>query len=67
VILNDISLYDQHVKDALKSLVKKDKAPENVESYVFSGRTGHHASLEKLFELLEFVVLNSNWAVTIKA
>jgi len=67
IILQDITLYDQHVKEAMKGLIKKNiNAPDNVENYIFSGRTGHHTSLAKLFELLEFVVLNSNWAVTIK-
>jgi hypothetical protein len=27
---------------------------------------GHQATLEKLLELLEFVVLGSDWAVTVK-
>jgi hypothetical protein len=46
--------------------VRKGKAPpEKVENYVFAGRMGHQATLEKLLELLEFVVLGSDWAVTV--
>jgi hypothetical protein len=42
-------------------------APENVENHVFVGKTGHHVLLEKLLDLLEFVIIQSNWAVTIQA
>jgi len=68
VILGDITNYDSQVKEALKQLVRKGKSPpEKVESYVFAGRTEHQPTLEKLLEVLEFLVLNSNWAVSIKA
>jgi len=67
-ILDDITHYDSQVKEALKQLVRKNKAaPENVESYVFAGRTEHQLTLEKLLELLEFVVLGSDQSVTIEA
>lgn len=47
--------------------MRKGKAPpEKVESYIFAGRMDHQATLEKLLELLEFVVLGSDWAVTVK-
>ena len=60
--------YDEEVKEVLKQLVRKNKPlPEKVENHVFVGRVGHHATLEKLLDILEFVVLTSEWAVTIKA
>ena len=60
-ILSDIGHYDMAVKEALKQHVrKKGFAPEKVESFVFSGRFEHKQTLEKLLELLEFVVLGSN-------
>lgn len=67
IILNDITLYDQHVKNTLKNLVKKDlQTPENIENYVFAGKTPHKKALNLLFYFLEFVVIDSNWAVTIR-
>jgi len=60
--------YDEEVKEVLKQLVRKNKPlPEKVENHVFVGRVGHHATLEKLLDILEFVVLTSEWVVTIKA
>jgi hypothetical protein len=68
LILKDIELYDGQVKEALKQLVRKNKSPpEKVETQVFAGCTEHQLTLEKLLELLEFVILGSNWAVTIGA
>ena len=67
LILKDIGHYDNQVKEALKQLYRKNKAaPEKVETHVFAGRTGHSPTLEKLLEMLEFVVLGSNWAVTVR-
>jgi hypothetical protein len=67
-VLVDVTHYDGQVKEALKQHVRKKGAPpDNVESYVFAGRTEHSQTLEKLLELLEFVVLGSNGKVTIKS
>lgn len=48
--------------------MRKNKAPpEKVESHIFAGSTDHQSTLEKLLELLEFVVLGSDWSVTVGA
>lgn len=66
VVLQVITHYDSQVKEALKQLVRKGKPPpEKVESHVFAGTAEHQPTLEKLLELLEFVVLGSDWAVTV--
>ena len=60
--------YDEEVKEVLKQLVRQGKAlPESVENHVFSGRMGHRVTLGKLLEILEFVILASDWEVAIKA
>lgn len=68
VILQDIMRYDEEVKEVLKQLVRQNKAPpESVENHVFCGRMSHRVTLGKLLEILEFVILASDWEVTIKA
>jgi hypothetical protein len=60
--------YDEEVKEVLKQLVRQNKAPpESVENHVFCGRMSHRVTLGKLLEILEFVILASDWEVTIKA
>ena len=67
LVLNAINLYDAHVKESLKELARKSKEiPGQVQDHVFHGRAGHQATLEKLLELVEFIVLTSDWAVTLK-
>lgn len=66
LIIASITVYDNQVKEALKVITRKNKAPiDQVEEHVFYGRTSHHETQSKLLGLLEFVVLNSNHAVTI--
>jgi hypothetical protein len=38
---------------------------DKIENFIFFGRSSHQATLEKLFEILEYIVLTSDWAVTI--
>jgi hypothetical protein len=66
LVLGVISHYDSQVKEALKQLVRKGKPPpEKIESHVFAGSAEHQPTLEKLLELLEFIVLGSEWTVTV--
>lgn len=60
IIMDDINLYCEEVKKALKDLVKKGKVPdESFGEKVFIGKMNHQATLNKLFEVLEFLVLES--------
>ena len=61
LVLNAINLYDAHVKELLKELARKSKEiPGLVHDHVFHGRSSHQATLEKLLELFEFIVLTSD-------
>jgi hypothetical protein len=43
LIIASITGYDSQVKEALKVITRKNKAPiEQVEEHIFYGRTSHH-------------------------
>jgi hypothetical protein len=58
--------YYNQVKEHLKSLTLKNKVPvDKIENFIFAGRSSHQSTLDKLFEILEYIVLTSDWAVSI--
>lgn len=68
IVVQGITLYDGKVKEALKSMARKNRVPpEKGESHIFYGRTSHHATLMKLLELLEFVIMNSDSKVSLRS
>ena len=68
VILQVIVIYDTQVKEELKKLVRKAKLPpERPEAHVFVGRSSHESMLTTLLDLIEFLVLSSEWQVNIGA
>lgn len=48
------------MKEAIKTLSQKNKVPlEKIENYIFVGRSNHLAIVEKLFEILEYIIITS--------
>jgi len=67
LVIASITEYDSQVKEALKVITRKKKAPiEQVEEHIFTGASTHRDTQSKLLDLLEFVVLSSNHTVTIQ-
>lgn len=68
VVMKGIESYYDEVKKALKELVRKNKAPsENFGEQTFAGRQPHQATIQKVLELLEYIVIGSRHQVLLRA
>ena len=68
LIVSSVTGYDQHVKEAVKVITRKNKAPiEKIEDYIFYGRSAHKEVVEKLLDFIQFVIIGSDYTVSLKS
>lgn len=68
LIISSVTGYDQQVKEAVKVITRKNKAPiEKIEDYIFYGRSAHKEVVEKLLDFIQFVIIGSDYTVSLKS
>lgn len=68
LIISSVTGYDQQVKEAIKVITRKNKAPiEKIEDYIFYGRSAHKEVVEKLLDFIQFVIIGSDYTVSLKS
>jgi hypothetical protein len=64
-IIQNIENYHTAVKEKSRALTEKKKTPEDISNFVYVGKHTHEATLNELFNFLEFVILFSGQKVSL--
>lgn len=67
LIISAVTGYDQQVKEAVKLITRKNKQPiEQIETHVFCGRTPHGQVIDKMLDFMQFIIIGSEFCVTLR-